>query len=240
MALGALLITDRISHSLEDIGIPGTDFLVYARGDAQDLHAKITWALEHPAEAEAIARRGQAKVTAGHMIGHRVAALVKFLETAPVQGAPVDRVPKDLFNVRTNGPVLAHLAAAHEHLSRLSLPMPLVSFFAGESRRLALAALELPPESPYALLTLAQLDFGRDAPGEALSWLDRAAAVAAGEGRDQGYARRYATLRALALAHVGRLAEARRTTLLGLSRFPGDADLGGIARALGIADPASS
>jgi hypothetical protein len=38
----------------------------------------------------------------------------------------------------------------------------------------------------------------------------------------------------LALAHAGRLAEARQTALMGLRRFPGDADLVGIARALGI------
>jgi glycosyl transferase family 1 len=253
MALGALLITDRISHSLEDIGVPGTDFLVYARGDAGDLHAKIRWALDHPTEAEAIARRGHAKVIRGHMMGHRVSVLVRTLEGAGGAdgsraassgfGGPGDRTGPD-GQARAGAHVLSHLAAAQEHLSRLSLPKALAAYFAEESRRLALDALESMPGEPYALITLAQLDCEKGAPAEALVWLDRAAADGSGAGAavdpDPEYSRRYAILRALALAHAGRLAEARQTALAGMRRFPADANLAGIARALGVAVPASS
>lgn len=242
MALGALLITDGISHSLEEIGIPGTDFLVYAHGDAGDLYAKIRWALEHPAEAEAIARRGHAKVNGGHMMIHRAQALAQSLEDAG----------RTAGSARPNGAdgqeaareqVLDHLAAAHEHLSRLSLPNSLSAFFAVEARRLAHAALRASPSAPYALLALAQLDFERGAPAEALAWLGRAALGGSGVGMpedpDEGYSRRYIALRALALAHTGRLIQARQTVLLGLRRYPADAVLAEIARTLGVEDPLS-
>jgi hypothetical protein len=240
MAMGALLITDRISHSQEDIGIPGTDYLVYAHGDAEDLRAKIRWALEHPAEAEAIARRGHAKAIRGHLIGHRASVVVKALEDAARAADSV--MPSERTGPEEQAHVLAHLAAAHEHLSRLALPNALTAFFAEESRRLALAALRGSPGSPYALLTLAQLEFEKGAPAEALAWLGRAAsdsAPGAAEGADEGYSRRYATLKALALAHAGRLAEARQAALVGIRRFPADAALAGIARALGVMDSAS-
>ncbi|HKP95154.1 MAG TPA: glycosyltransferase, partial [Fibrobacteria bacterium] len=221
IGFGALLITDRISHSLADIGEPGADFLVYEPGDAEDLHAKIRWALDHPEAAEAMARRANAKVAAGHLIGDRVRRVIRVLESA-ASGAP------------PRGRMLAHLAAAHEHLSRLTLPEPLVGFFASEARRLALASLEAAPGGPYASMTLAQLDLERGAYAEALGRL-QAAGGGEGEAGDSGeaYRRRYLFLMALLQAHCGRLAEARRTVVAGLRDFPGDGDLVRLAAALG-------
>ncbi|MDB5049213.1 MAG: uncharacterized protein JWO30_2284 [Fibrobacteres bacterium] len=216
MGYGALLVTDRISHSLGEIAEPEKDFLVYAPGDAADLHAKVEWALGHPSEAEAMARRGHAKVSARHMMSHRIDRI------AEVMAGPLP-IPSP------RGHVLAHLAAAHEHLSRLALPGPLVEFFAAEARRHASAALDASPGEPYALLTLAQLDLEQGAHGPALAWLET---DGAGEG-GEGYRQRYAFLKALLLAHAGRMAEARQTVLAGLRAFPLDADLLKLAAAVG-------
>jgi hypothetical protein len=215
MGCGALLVTDRISHSLGEMGEPGVDFLVYEPGDAADLRAKIGWALGHPQEAAAMARRANAKVAAKHLIGHRIERIVDVLKG----GVPA---------LPPRGSVLAHLAAAHEHLSRLALPGPLIDFFAAESRRLALAALDASAGEPYALLVLAQLDLERGAHEEALKRLE------ADEGKENGeeYRRRYVFLKALLLAYAGRRTEARQSLLAGLRTFPGDPDLAMLAGAL--------
>jgi hypothetical protein len=221
MAKGALLITDRISHSLGDIGTPGTDFLVYAPGNADDLLAHIRWALAHPGEAEAIARRGHARAVSSHLLGHRVDALIGALPAAGMHGP--------------DAKALAHLAAAQEHLSRLALPAHLTAFFAAEARRSAEAALDASPDEPFALLALAQLEFESGTYGAALARLDR------GEGLDGGgeYRLRYATLKSLALAHAGLIQEARRTVSAGLGEFPLDEGLRAIAKALGLPEAAA-
>ncbi|MDB5104772.1 MAG: hypothetical protein JWP91_2461 [Fibrobacteres bacterium] len=216
MGKGALLITDRITHSLEEIGIPGEDFLVYRPGDAADLETKIAWALAHPSEAGAMAKRGHDKVIREHRIRHRIARITEVLEKAGAGSAAA-------------GHVLAHLAAAHDHVSRLSLPPPLPAYFAMEGRRLALASLDTEPEEPFALLALANLDFERGNWAESLAWLDRAGGRDGGE----GYYRRYACLRTLALAHSGRIAEARQAAYAGLRALPDDPDLLGMIRVLG-------
>ncbi|MEO7425824.1 MAG: glycosyltransferase [Fibrobacteria bacterium] len=215
MGNGALLITDRLSHSLGDFGEPGKDFLVYEKGDAGDLRAQVEWALSHPTEAEAMARRGQARIANTHLIGHRVARITEAL-AHPVPG-PAAR-----------GPLLAHLAGAHEHLSRLELPGPLVDFFAAEGRRLALTALENSPSEPYARLALAQLDLEKGEHAQALAWLEGAD----GDGVPE-YRRRYLFLRCLLIAHLGRLDQARILIGGGLREFPGDADLARLGRVLG-------
>ncbi|GEM_PF-876409 len=239
---GALLITDSLSHSLEDIGIPGTDFLVYPPGDAETLQGKIRWALGHPAEAEAIARAGQVKVMRAHTMAHRLDRLAEVLRSFRADGRLETQG-----NPAVTGHVLAHLAVAQEHLSRLSLPAPLTAFFAGEARRLSLAALAKSPDEPFALLTLARLDLERGAVAEALAWLERSGngsgtgfGVGAGVGGKDGggeYLRSYVTLLALLLAHNGRIAEARRTASAGLRDFPGDGDLQGLVKVLGPGGP---
>jgi hypothetical protein len=216
MGNGALLITDRISHSLEDFGEPGRDFLVYAKGDAEGLSAQVRWAREHPAEAEAMARRSHAKVVAAHRMSHRLDRLLETLARPVPDPAP-------------RGRVLAHLAKAHEHLSRLEFPGPLVAFFASEARRLAEAALACAPREAYALLALALLDLEKGEHAQALAWLDSEG----GRERAPEYRRRYLFLKALLLAHTGRLDQARLVVRTGLLDFPGEADLLRLDQALG-------
>lgn len=216
MGFGALLITDRISHSLEDLAEPEKDFLVYEPGDAEGLRDRIRWALGHPAEAEAMARRANAKVAERHTIGHRIRDLIGRLREPP--GEALSR-----------GTRLAHLAAAHEHLSRLALPGAVVGFFATEARRLAMDSLVEVPDQPFARMALAQLDLERGAYAEALARLDGVREDREGN----GYRRRYAFLKALLLGHCGRLAEARKAALSALREFPGDADLARLSSALG-------
>jgi hypothetical protein len=246
MGQGALLITDRISHSLEILGAEDREFLAYAAGDVDGLEAKIRWALEHPAESEAMARAGQARIAGGHMLAHRVAGLTASLAAHPSPKAPAAGAPLAAADTATTakadhaaktGARLAHLAAAQEHLSRLALPAPLSAFFAEAARVSALAALEAAPDESFALLALTRLDFERGAMAEALAWSDRSERCGGGEGagRGEGYSRSYATLRSLLLAHGGRMQEARRVAAAGLRDFPDDAHLQRLARALGPA-----
>ncbi len=216
MGNGALLITDRISHSLEDFGEPGKDFLVYEKGDAADLRDRVLWALDHPVEAEAMARRCQIRVAASHRMAHRMDRLTEVL--AGAMPAPSPR-----------GHVLAHLAAAHEHLSRLDYPGPLAEFFALEAGRLAMAALESSPGEPYALMALAQLDLEKGRYAEALARLE----PEGGREASPEYRRRYVFLRALLLAHLGRVPQARAVVRTGLLEFPGEPDLARLDQALG-------
>jgi hypothetical protein len=235
MGFGAVLITDRLTHSLREIGEPGRDFLVYEPGDAADLDAKIRWVLGNPAEAEAMARRGHARVVGAHAIGHRIRQVTESLASWPapspsaVPGAiPSQPAPSD--PGKAHARVLAHLSAAHEHLSRLALPSAVTGFFAAEAGRIASRALEASPREPFAQLTLAQLDLEKGAHADALARIET---VADWEGEGEEYRRRYVFLRALLLAHGGRMVEARQAVLSGLRGFPGDSDLARLAQVLG-------
>lgn len=217
MGCGALLITDRISHSLEDIGEPGRDFLVYPPGDAGELARLIRAALDHPDESAAMARRGHERVLASHLVGHRVDRLLEAFAREPSPPRPTARV-------------LGHLAAALEHVSRLALPDPLPAFFADEARRAAFRALEADPRSPWARLVLATRSLDAKHPVAGLDFLDGVAAEAEGP----RYHRRYALLRILLLAHAGRIDEARREAASARRALPEDPDLAGAAKVLGI------
>jgi hypothetical protein len=128
MGCGALLITERISHSQEELFEEGADFLAYERGSADDLAAKIDWALNHPAEAEAMARHGHAKTMAGHLEKHRAATVLETL-TRVVGGRATRSV--------LSSDLLAHSAWTHDYCSRLKLPGPLTVFFCGRAETLA-------------------------------------------------------------------------------------------------------
>jgi hypothetical protein len=236
MGFGAVLITDRLSHSLREIGEPGRDFLVYEPGDASDAGAKIRWVLENPAEAEAMARRGNAKVSGSHTIRHRIRRVSEVLASASAArsvsagSGPFADPPASASAETGLARILGHLAAAHEHLSRLSLPPAVAGFFAAEAGRLASRALESSPREPFALLTLAQLELEK---GDHAAALGRLELAGSGEGEGEAYRRRYVFLKALLLAHGGRLAEARKALVEGLRDFPGDADLARLAPVLG-------
>lgn len=218
MGCGALLLTDAISHSLSAIGEPGRDFLVYAPGDAADLARQARWALAHPAEAEAMARRGQEKVKAAHLVRHRAGTLLREL-AAQSQAA---RSPAP-------GPAhaRAHLAAALEHVSRLDLPADIARMFARRARSAAGDALAEDPGSPWALLVLAQLELEAGRPGPALAFLEKAPGHAGA-----GYRLRYLQLMALLLAFAGRLEDAKQALGEGLREFPGDGGLAGLREVL--------
>lgn len=217
MGCGALLITDRITHSLEDIGAPGRDFLVYSPGDAGELASLIRGALEHPAESAAMARRGHARVFASHLVRHRVDRLLETLAKPPVRARP-------------RAHILAHLAAALEHVSRLDLPEPLPAFFAAEARRTATDALGADAASPWARLILASQAIEAKHWPAGLNYLEGVAAEAEGP----RYHRRYAMARILLLANAARIDEARREVISARRAFPGDPDLLGAGRALGV------
>ena len=142
---GALLVTDRLSHSMSGILEEGRDFLAYGHGNATECAQKIRWALNHDAEAAAMARRAHGKITAGHSEKRRaaqaLAAMTACLEKK--EGIP------------DAAAAAAHSAWTHDYCSRLALPAPLAAYFAERGGQLAAAGRGSPTGRPLALLVLA-------------------------------------------------------------------------------------
>jgi hypothetical protein len=143
---GALLITDRLSHSMNDILEEGADFLTYTHNDADDLAAKINCALGHPLEAEAMARRAHAKITAGYLEPHTARRVIEKLQRLVAEPLPRREDPDG---------AIAHCAWAHDYCSRLKLPPSLTEFFADRGERLAEEGRASEEGRPWALLVLA-------------------------------------------------------------------------------------
>ena len=72
---GGFLLTED-AQGLEDFYVPGQEIAVYAGFD--DLVAKITHYLAHPALRDAIAQAGHARTKAEHTYEHRLKALIDF------------------------------------------------------------------------------------------------------------------------------------------------------------------
>lgn len=128
MGCGCLLVTERITHSLHELFDEDRDYLAYAPGNVDDCAEKIVWALEHPAQAEIIARRGYAKVVKEHGETHRAEAVLEAMS------ALVAKKPVSNFDQDTRA---AHLAWTFDYCSRLALPESLTVFFEQEASRLA-------------------------------------------------------------------------------------------------------
>ncbi|MCU0609927.1 MAG: glycosyltransferase [Chitinispirillaceae bacterium] len=150
---GALLLTDRLSHSMNDILEEGVDFLAYEHGNSRDLLRKIEWVTTHQPEAEAMARRAHEKITAGHMSTHRARTV---LDTMMNLVEPGDRPGQD------PAAATCHLAWAYDHCSRLELPEPLTAFFKGEAVRCASSCRESAVARPWALLLEASIALDTD------------------------------------------------------------------------------
>lgn len=73
LACGAFLIVDRQPDVLE-LFTPGEDLVVF--GDAEELRELVAYYLQHPGEAEKIAKRGRKKVLAHHTYRHRIKEII--------------------------------------------------------------------------------------------------------------------------------------------------------------------
>ncbi len=207
MGCGALLITDSLSHSHNEIGEIGRDYLVYEAGNAKDLIQKIHWAQVHPQAAEAIARSGQALVQNKHLTKYRVEKIFEIINRD---------VKENLSSININhDEQWGHLAFVHEYNSRLELPYTLCDFFASKATRLAKSCRK---PSAWALLTLAQLDLTANRFADGLKHLQDLEIFPT----DNDFQRTLWLLKTLLLAHSGKFTEALSSSSLGLQIFPRD------------------
>lgn len=87
LAMGKPLLTPLTGNGLLDLFEDGRDFLTYAPDDAVDCAAKARQLLDHPDQAELMARSGLAKVDAAHRASHRADACVSFLSALLAEGS---------------------------------------------------------------------------------------------------------------------------------------------------------
>jgi hypothetical protein len=154
---GALLVTDRLSHSMGDILKEGTDFLAYEQNNADDCADKIRWALAHSAEADTMARSAHGKISASHMVKNRAATVLNCLERLAAAA-------------HDGATIAAYNSWVHCYCSRLKLPQHLTAFFAARAEKLALAGRDSEAGRPYSLLVLAEhaLENGKPLPARSL------------------------------------------------------------------------
>jgi hypothetical protein len=79
LAMGKPLLTPRTGNGLLDFFEDGVDLLTYSPNDPADCATKARWLLDHPAEAQTMARSGQAKVDSAHRASHRAKVCGDFL-----------------------------------------------------------------------------------------------------------------------------------------------------------------
>jgi hypothetical protein len=146
MGCGSLLVTDRITHSLHDLFDEGRDYLAYTPGDAGDCAQKVTWALEHPDEAEGIARSGHAKTVSRHCETHRAAKVMESLLSLVAEKPAATLDPESR---------ASHLAWTYDYCSHLALPESLTVFFAKQAEILAAQGRQSIAARPWSLLVSA-------------------------------------------------------------------------------------
>ncbi|MBI4807312.1 MAG: glycosyltransferase family 1 protein [Desulfovibrio sp.] len=86
LAMKKPLLTPLTGNGLLELFEDGRDLLTYAADDAADCAAKARWLLDHPAQAEQMARSGLAKVDSAHRGTHRADACVAFFASLLSQG----------------------------------------------------------------------------------------------------------------------------------------------------------
>jgi hypothetical protein len=86
LAMEKPLLTPLTGNGLLDLFEDGRDLLTYAANDAADCATKARWLLDHPVEAEQMARSGLANVDSAHRGSHRADACVAFLVSLLDQG----------------------------------------------------------------------------------------------------------------------------------------------------------
>lgn len=93
MACGAALLTEDVGNGLSELFVPGSDLLVYKRGDPVDAARVAGLALADPALA-ALAARGRQKVVSRHTAGQRARTVLAMAREILAQAAPADRLAR--------------------------------------------------------------------------------------------------------------------------------------------------
>lgn len=145
---GALLITDRLTHSMNEILVPDEDYLIYEHGDSKDLIDKINWVRAHDSEAAEMASRAQSKILKNHLEIHRAVKVLEWYQRCGGSG-----------KVKDQGTVLSHLAWTFDFCSRLTIPDSVTEFFKSKAQEFALQAQTFASGKDRANLILAERDF---------------------------------------------------------------------------------
>ncbi|MBN2036288.1 MAG: glycosyltransferase [Chitinispirillaceae bacterium] len=215
---GALLVTDRLSHSMEDLLTPGSEFLTYTHGNVDECAEKITWAIEHPDKAKAIARSGHEKVVNRHCAQHRAKEVLEIMGALPERTEAI--VDGDIG--------AAHLAWAYDHCSRLALPGPLTLFFSRQSEQLLPQARQSVQARPWVLLVAAGHALKKNNPVLAGALLSQIIEVP----KDREFRIRHVCVEAELLLLNGDRNQAKKIAEAGLEEFPDDQEIRDLAEAI--------
>lgn len=93
MACGAALLTEATENGLQDLFEPGTELLVYPRGDAAAAANLALAVVDDPALPE-LAATGRAKVLAAHTALHRARVILAMARRLEAVGAPRQRLAR--------------------------------------------------------------------------------------------------------------------------------------------------
>jgi Glycosyl transferases group 1 len=117
-ACGALLLTDRLSHSMDDILIPGEDFLLYEHDNINSVIEQVQWVRNNPVLAEKMAYSAFVKIHQNHLEIHRALTITEWYS----------RFGKISHN-KNHDEMLSHLAWTFDLCSQLSIPENVTDFF---------------------------------------------------------------------------------------------------------------
>ena len=91
MACGALLLMERVGNGLDRLFQDRTHFVLYERGNVEQIVDLVRYYLDHAREREAIASCGHDEVTGKHSSRHRAETIVGLLRQLDVQGMVMER-----------------------------------------------------------------------------------------------------------------------------------------------------
>ncbi|MEQ1794398.1 MAG: glycosyltransferase, partial [Nitrospira sp.] len=111
MACGAMLLTERVGNGFNDLFQDRTHCALYDKGNVEQIIETVEYYRAHPAEREAVARRGYETVMAAHTSLHRAQALLETVAKQPLHEFVAKRQMRQ-------APIRWSLAAVYESAAR--------------------------------------------------------------------------------------------------------------------------
>lgn len=211
---GALLITDGLSHSMDDILEPEKDFLVYEHGNYADLIDKIKWVEENDSTAESMAKKAQEKILRNHLESHRAKRVLSWFNN---RKSGCERINSEK--------TLSHLAWTFDYCSKLVIPETVTDYFEKIAYRNANAVLNGSPENSIALLLLAEQAFRNGEYQQSLKLMNEIVNVP----NDKYIEKRFLLMKAMNSFIFEKKEEAIKLISELICNYPDDADLQRIA-----------
>ncbi len=207
---GALLITDGLSHSMNEILEPGEDFLLYEHGNIGDLIDKIKWAEQNDSTAEIMAKRAQEKILKNHLEMHRAIRVLSWFKSKK-SGCEQSNSEK----------TLSHLAWTFDCCSKLDIPETVTDYFGKKAYKYANLVLNRSPDNSIALLLLAEQAFQNGDYQLSSKLMNEIVNVP----NDEYFEKRFLLMKATVLFIFGNKEEAIKLISGLIDRYPDDADL---------------